>query len=110
MQQQLDLFDPQPTTDHRRITIQDRFDSFHAANPWVLDALEKLTRDFIAKGHRSIGIGMLFEVLRSHYPTTVRTDEPWRLNNNFRSRYARVIVQRNPEWRPYFHVRTLRAE
>ena len=89
-------------------TIQQRFESFHALNPWVARQLERMTADCAEQGFRHIGIGMLFEVLRYRYGAATRGDV-FRLNNNFRSRYVRLLIEEHPEWTHLFEVRALRA-
>ncbi|MEV4557214.1 hypothetical protein AB0K51_09465 [Kitasatospora sp. NPDC049285] len=89
-------------------TIQQQFEAFHQLNPWVLDALEELTADCLTRGFPHVGIGMLFEILRWRYGLHTRGDA-FRLNNNFRSRYVRLLIDRHPEWISVFEVRALRA-
>jgi hypothetical protein len=94
----------------RPITIQERFEAFHAANPWVYEALVKLALDFVARGHRRIGIGMLVEVVRWQYGR--QTSDPtsgFKVNNNYRSRYARMIEARVPELAGMFETRELQS-
>jgi hypothetical protein len=95
--------------DGQAATIQAQFEAFHELNPWVLHALETLTADYLTRGATRVGIGMLFEVLRWRYVTATEGDE-FRLNNNFRSRYVRLLIERHPEWRSAFEVRALRAD
>lgn len=90
-------------------SIQAQFESFHQLNPWVLRALEALTADYLKHGASRVGIGMLFEVLRWRYVTATEGDE-FRLNNNFRSRYVRLLIERHPDWARAFEVRSLRAD
>ena len=89
-------------------SIQIRFEAFHALNPWVLRELERRTAECVNGGWKRIGIGMLFELLRFRYGQATRGDE-FRLNNNWRSRYVRLLLERHPEWEPLFEVRALRA-
>ncbi|WP_405803433.1 hypothetical protein [Streptomyces sp. NBC_01187] len=91
-------------------TIQAQFEAFHQLNPWVLRALEDLTADYLKRGARRVGIGMLFEVLRWRYVIATEGDDDFRLNNNYRSRYVRLLIERNPEWGPAFEVRVLRTD
>jgi DNA-directed RNA polymerase specialized sigma24 family protein len=95
----------------RKATIQETFESFHATNPWVYEALVTLARQHRRSGSgRRAGIGMLFEVLRWQYDMRVETaGSPWRLDNNLRSRYARLIAEREPDLRDCFELRGLRA-
>ncbi|MFE7780636.1 hypothetical protein [Streptomyces nigrescens] len=95
--------------DGKVATIQAQFEEFHQLNPWVLKALESLTGDYLTRGAVRVGIGMLFEVLRWRYATATAGDE-FRLNNNFRSRYVRLLIERHPEWAPAFEVRALRTD
>ncbi|MEU7640959.1 hypothetical protein AB0C11_33660 [Streptomyces sp. NPDC039016] len=90
-------------------TIQAQFEAFHRLNPWVLTALERLTTDYLGRGATRVGIGMLFEVLRWRYARATEGGE-FRLNNNFRSRYVRLLIERHPEWAPAFEVRALRTD
>lgn len=90
-------------------TIQERFEAFHAANDWVLTALEDLTERWLATGSKRLGIGMLWEVIRWQYGRATSGDE-YRANNNFRSRYVRLMIDRHPDWADVFAVRELRAE
>jgi hypothetical protein len=89
-------------------TIQQRFQSFHTLNPWVLESLEKLTEDWLRRGRRRLGIGMLTEVLRWQHGRRTIGDE-FRLNNNYRSRYVRLMIERHPEWADVFETRELKS-
>ncbi|XUM00292.1 hypothetical protein ACQ86F_25615 [Streptomyces venezuelae ATCC 10712] len=91
------------------LTIQERFEAFHAFNPWVAKALERLTADCVERGFGRIGIGMLFELLRYQYGVATHGDE-FALNNSYRSRYVRLLLDAHPEWAPLFEVRALRAD
>lgn len=59
-----------------------------------------------AAGRTRIGVGMLFEVLRWHSQRAT-TGDPFRLNNSYRSRYARLLIERRPEWAHLFELRRL---
>lgn len=89
-------------------TIQQRFESFHKMNEWVLESLERLTADWLERGHKRVGIGMLFEVLRWQYSRQT-VGEALKLNNSYRSRYVRLMVERHPEWDDVFETRVLKA-
>ncbi|MFE3992334.1 hypothetical protein ACFXPW_11735 [Streptomyces goshikiensis] len=92
----------------RELTIQQRFEAFHALNPWVMRHLENLVQDAIDRGFQRIGIGMLFELLRYRYGEATRGDE-FRLNNDYRSRYVRKLISSRPDWADFFEIRALRA-
>lgn len=89
-------------------TLQERFESFHALNPWVLTALETLTDAYLQNRDR-IGIKMLIEQLRWHHDRSTRGDA-FKFNNNLASRYVRLLVERNPAWASAFERRRLLAD
>jgi hypothetical protein len=91
-------------------THAERFAAFHAANPRVYLLLEDMTREMVNRGRTRIGIAMLFEVLRWNF--YLHTDDPaseFKLNNTNRAVYARLIMQRHPEWDGLFETREIRA-
>jgi len=86
------------------------FAKFHAENPGVYRKLVVLARDLRQRGHRRLGIGMLFEVLRwQHYLETVDVSG-YKLNNNHRSRYARLIMDTERDLGDIFALRELADE
>ena len=89
-------------------SIETAFREFHADNPHVYDELVMLARRARSRGAVRIGIGMLFEVLRWRY--TLRTvGDDFKLNNNYRSYYARLIMMREPDLAEIFETRQLHA-
>lgn len=89
-------------------TLQARFREFHYKNPQVCTSLIRLARELKGKGHRKIGIGMLFEVIR--WQTMLQTTgDPYKLNNSYRSRYARMIMDSTPDLEGIFDLRELRS-
>lgn len=90
-------------------TLDNQFWTFHTANPHVYAGLVVLARALRARGHDRLGIGMLFEVLRWQH--MLHTDDPvtpFKLNNNLRSRFARLIMETEPDLTGAFEIRELR--
>lgn len=105
-----DLFDQRPafvTPDHAA-TIQERFEAFERANPWVLTSLIRLADSYRRRGARRIGIKHLIEVLRWEFHKATEGDE-FKLNNSFTSRYARAIRQARPDIGELIETRELKA-
>lgn len=87
-------------------TIAEAFARFHAENPHVYDELVRLARRAKRAGSSRIGIKMLFEVLRWRH--TLRTGgDDFKLNNNYHSYYARIIMDRCPDLGDIFELRRL---
>ncbi len=108
-----DRFDADPAgeTDLEPLTIQQRFEEFHAAHPWVATKLVSLARQGLARGETKLGIGMLWEVLRWETLTAddLQDVRGAKLNNDYRSRYARMLMDEHDDLVGVFDVRGLRA-
>jgi hypothetical protein len=92
-------------------TIQERFTRFHELNPVVYRNLVALARQLVGRGHQKLGIGMLFEILRWKYlMETTDPNSEYRLSNDYRSRYARLIMEREKDLCGCFNTRNLTTE
>ena len=84
------------------------FWDFHAKNPRVYSELVRLARQAKDAGRSKVGIGMLFEVVRWHIFLET-TDPDYKLNNNHRSRYARLIMDQEQDLDGIFELRELKT-
>ena len=85
-----------------------RFHEFHRDNPDVYRELMHLVREAMRRGRKKMGIKMLWEVVR--WNRFLRTnDEQYKLNNNYHSRYARLIMQKEPGLAGIFDTRELKS-
>jgi hypothetical protein len=80
------------------------FRQFHYDNPHVYHALVMLARNLKKKGHQTYGMKSLFEVLRWEYAMKT-TGSAFKLNNNYTSMYARLIMQNEPDLQEFFRIR-----
>lgn len=88
-------------------SLEERFMAFHVENPHVYDELRRLALDLKRKGVTRYGIAGLFEVLR--YDSALATGgDAFKLNNSFRSFYARLLMDNEPRLRDFFELRTMR--
>ena len=90
----------------RELSPREKFEEFHRDNPHVYRELRQLALDLVELGHERIGIGMLFEVLR--WKRALRTtDDDFKLNNNYRARYARLLMEMEPRLAGKFEIRQI---
>lgn len=87
-------------------TMRERFERFHRKNPHVYDALRRMSLA-MARAGRRCGIATLYETLRWRYLWTAGDD--FKLNNNWRAFYARLLMEREPELDGFFDVREQRT-
>lgn len=92
-----------------RQTIEERFEAFHAANPDVYDELVRLARRAKARGHRRMGIELCFGALRWNRLMATTGESGFKLNDHFTSRYARLLMAREPDLNGFFETRELRS-
>ena len=89
------------------LTIQQRYEAWAAANPWVLPTVEHLIAAWLAAGHKRASLKQVWEVIRYQYGRT--TGDRFKANNNWTSRVARDVLARHPEWADSIETRELRS-
>lgn len=91
-------------------SIDQRFHDFHTANPGVYIELVDMARQLRARGYTSIGIELIWSAYRWNRMMHTTPDEyGFKLNDHFRSRYARLIMANEPDLATMFTIRTLRT-
>lgn len=98
----------QPTLFQTQSRLDREFWEFHAKNPHVYRQLVKLAREAKMRGRTKVGIKMIFEVVRwTQFIST--TDPDYKMNNNYHSRYARLIMEQESDLAGVFELRELRS-
>jgi hypothetical protein len=90
---------------HEHSVLEKQFLAFHSENLQVYDKLVELAFILKDRGHRKIGIAMLFEQLRWLYAMKTTDMGGFKLNNNYRAFYARMLMERNPALSGFFEIR-----
>lgn len=87
--------------------LAEAFREFDGRNPQVYAELVRLARGWAQRRGGTLGIGMLWEVMRWNLTLQMRTttDEPFKLNNNHRSFYARKIMRHEHDLDGVFGIR-----
>jgi len=86
--------------------ISMNFAKFHQANPHVYRALVNLARAWKDAGHKDCAMDMLFAKLRWDYGIETH-GEQFKLNNNYRSMYTRLIEANEPDLTGFITKRPL---
>ena len=87
------------------IGIEERFNSFHRANPQVYEALRELALHLAATGRRTFGMKALFEFLRFSYALQTAGDS-YKINNSYAPFYARLLMRNEQSLAGFFNLRT----
>ncbi len=111
---QADMFEDQlpsikhPLPDPDRST-QENFEKFHRLNPHLYVVFSRMAKALVQAGRKRFGIAMLTEVVRWDYLTTTNHGEhDFKINNNYQGRYARLLMEQEPELAEVFELRKLR--
>lgn len=88
---------------------EERFQAFHRQHPEVYREFARRALALHARGYRHWGAKCIFEVLRYESAISGQPDDTWKINNNFTSRYSRLLTDEHPELRGFFEQRTLRS-
>lgn len=89
-----------------RRLLDRKFKEYHSENPEIYHELVELCRRAKRAGRTRLGIKMLFEIIR--WNRTLLTTDDFRLNNNFHSRYARLLMRQEPDLAGMFNLRALK--
>lgn len=102
---QLDLFG---VAEASETEADRRFLAYHEANPHIYERFREVALSLRRRGWRRYGAKGVFEALRFHSEVAA-VSESWKLNNDYTSRYARLLMANEPELAAFFQTRRLRA-
>lgn len=88
--------------------MEQKFLKFHEDNPHVYEELKKLALDVKRRGFNHYGIGALYEVMRFHRIMST-TDTEYKLSNNHRAFYSRLLMANEPELAGFFTTKRQRS-
>jgi len=100
------LFEMYDVVVEKNATLYEKFLAFHEANPKVYQRLYELSMQMKARGHKKIGIAMLFERMRWEWYEKTTDVSGYKLNNNHKAYYARLLME-SPELVGFFDVRSI---
>lgn len=92
-------------------SIDQRFRDFHEAHPVVYTELVQMTRQVKSRGYTRIGIELIWSAYRWNrmMRTPPKDEYGFKLNDHYRSRYARLIMANEPDLADFFQIRNLRT-
>lgn len=94
--------------DGRGLSHEERFWLFHRANPHVYEALRESALRLKRGGWEHYGIARLVEGLR-YQRSFQTTSDDYKINNNHRAFYARLLMEREPALAGFFETREQKA-
>lgn len=92
------------------MTTQEKFERYHLDNPHVYENLKALALQVKRAGHDTYSIDSITERVRWHYAFDVKTSDPFKLSNNYRPYYARLLMKQEPELVGFFRIHRCAAD
>jgi hypothetical protein len=105
---QRDLFGKPPK--RRPATLDERFLLWMGANEKMVELFLRFARDAKQSGAKHFGIGAIAERVRWEVFIERKEADPYKVNNDYRSRLARHLVKLDPSLEGLFEFRKLAAE
>jgi hypothetical protein len=98
----------------RKLTIQERFELWLEAEPetWKLIrayAYRYLDAWLKRENGRRIGIDLIVSRVRWEHDVERRSDEPFKVNNDFRSRMSRKLIEEDKRFGQLFEIREVKT-
>ncbi len=90
-------------------SIQTRFEEWLERNAELYAAIRRYAYQALRSGRRRFGIAAIIERVRWDVEIDSRGDEPFKINNDYRSRIVRRLIQEDPRFEDLFVTRELRA-
>lgn len=86
-----------------------KFAEYHAQNPRIYEVLRTFAVRARRAGRDRLSINMLFE--RARWETDVEgRGDSFKMNNNYRAYYARLLMEQEPELAGFFEIRKAKAD
>lgn len=90
-------------------TIQERFEEFHAAHPDVYSQFKRFALQLLAAGRKRGSAEQIIQRIRWETAINPTRDDGFKINDHFRSRYARKLAGEDERFKEFFEFRQLRA-
>jgi len=107
---QIPLPEFDPITEASESDLGKKFRQFHRINPWVYKELRRLSLEMVKRGHKHYGIAGLFEVLRWQRAMSTSMQDGFKLNNNHKSFYSRMLMSNESTLEGFFRLRASEAD
>ena len=83
------------------------FLTYDEQSPEIWRQFEEISLDLIKRGYKHYSAYAILEVIRYH--TGLRGGDDFKINNNYRSGYARKFLAKYPQLKGFFEIRTREA-
>lgn len=100
--------DPSPRSHFEPQSIQQRFEEFHARHPEVYRHIVRLARQAKDRGRERYSIDAIIQLVRWHFDMEKEPSEKFLINDHYSSRFARKVMEQEPDLADFFETRGLK--
>lgn len=88
-------------------SIEKRFWIYHRDNPNIYNLIVHFAREAKKAGFSQYGISEIFGRIRWHINMETKSNDGFKISNDLRSRYARLVMKQEPDLKGFFRIRPL---
>ena len=90
-----------------KMSIDSDFQQYHADNPHIYRLFTRFAERALDAGFATYSSKSIFERLRWHMHFDSKDKDDFKINNNYTSRYARMLMEDDPRFDGFFRTRGL---
>lgn len=107
----LDQIEPpvELSVDARKLPLDERFPLWVALNGDLIEHITRLALSAVRRGAKRLSMKALFEQVRASAAVNELGPVPWKLNNDYTSLLARLLMERHKELSGLFETRVRKA-
>lgn len=85
--------------------VYEKFKQYHTDNPKVWDLFKRFAYDMRNTGRETYSAEIIINQIRWHHDIESKGGEAFKINNDYKPMYARMLVYKYPEFKDFFKFR-----
>jgi hypothetical protein len=90
-------------------SIDESFKEYHEKNPIIYEYFKEYLREVVKAGKKKTSAKMILNRIRWEIYIKTNSEEEYKINDAFTSRYARLFADEHPDYEYLFNFRKLRT-
>lgn len=83
------------------------FQNYDSEHPEIYELFKKIAEEYIRQGYQKLSAKFIMEQIRWHYH--LKTNEYFKVSNNYTSMYARKFLNEHPKYAGFFSLKPLKT-
>ena len=86
-----------------------KFFKYHKESPHIFNLFVAFSKEIKAKGYKTYSMRTIMHRIRWHVDITTNDPDGFKMNNNYSSRYARMLANEYPDFKDFFKNRRMKT-